>query len=63
MHKPQIKNTGLAANAAHDAATERILEIEARVSELDVERRRRQPFSDAEFEKILPARQYQLGYQ
>ena len=29
-----------AANAAHDAATERIIEIEARVSELDVERRR-----------------------
>ena len=28
------------ADAAHDAATDRILEIEARVSELDVERRR-----------------------
>jgi hypothetical protein len=29
-----------AGDAAHDAATERILEIEARVSELDAERRR-----------------------
>jgi hypothetical protein len=37
MNKPKNEIYG---DAAHDAATERILEIEARVSELDVERRR-----------------------